>query len=185
MALAFFALKNSRGQVSIEFIFLLLFIIIYITAVVMPMVNFSNNSAEEISRLGNAKIAAQKIAGTIDSVGLSPNSAKSTISVFLPEKSAITCESGSIDYSAEMLNTWNPNDPASCPAGATNCCATTINPVTLQETLECRGRIAVQATDFSCSTNPNGAFLGGGTERSLANVSISKTAGAISVGIVP
>ncbi len=94
--------------------FLLVFVIIFIASTAIPAVDLANNSAEEISRLGNTKISAQKLADGIDAISISPSSAKSTIKLFVEDKSAIDCNfedsaNRKIDFNAEMIvSQYNP-----------------------------------------------------------------------------
>ncbi|MDD5162829.1 MAG: hypothetical protein PHD95_01330 [Candidatus ainarchaeum sp.] len=98
--------------------FLLSFVIIFIASVVIPAIDMANNSAEEISRIGNAKISAQKIANEIDAISIAPSNAKSTIKVFVEEKSSVACNftdplNKKIDFSAEMIvSQYNPDATA-------------------------------------------------------------------------
>ncbi|MBN1941276.1 MAG: hypothetical protein JW772_03785 [Candidatus Diapherotrites archaeon] len=138
---------KKRGQVSIEFIFLVVFMVTYITTSVMPTMAVTDGATQEVARLGNAKIAAQKLADAIETIDSSPVQAKKTIQLFVPEKTQIECNPGqrTIEYESEMENR-TPN-PKPCPnSGDPNCCED------IGGDLYCRGIIQVGgSTNFSCA----------------------------------
>lgn len=185
MELAFPAVKNKRGQTSIEFILLILFVLVYISSVTNPMVATANNSAEEVSSLGNAKIASQKIANAIDYVALAPN-AKKTINVFVPENSKIIINmaNNSVDFNADMDNTENPKP---CPPGEASCCR--IPDGSGENILVCSGQtnfsnaITLISEDITLDYNPeavpaeNNIIYG----KTLKEVVVENTAGVITV----
>jgi uncharacterized protein (UPF0333 family) len=85
---------KSRGQIALEFMLLLVFILVFISAVVLPNVDFAGATTQEIERLGQARIAAEKIANTANRLQHQASDAKQTILVFVPKDSNLLCEPG-------------------------------------------------------------------------------------------
>ena len=82
---------NGRGQVSIEYILLLIIMLIYVQIMIQPILETAVNSSEEISRLGQVKAAAEKLTNAVDFVSLSSGNTKQTVSFFLPPETSISC----------------------------------------------------------------------------------------------
>lgn len=85
---------NLKGQTSIEFLLLLVVMLLYIQAVVLPSVENSTNTAKDAVRLALAKSSTETLANTINQVASSANEAKQTISLHVPEKTMIECSPG-------------------------------------------------------------------------------------------
>jgi len=85
---------NKKGQIALEFMLLLVFILVFISAVVFPNVDFAGATTQEIERLGQARIAAEKIANTANRLQHQSSDAKQTIIVFVPRDSNLLCEPG-------------------------------------------------------------------------------------------
>lgn len=80
---------KQKGQASIEFMFLISIAMIYIATVVLPAVEISKMAAEDVSRLAQTRLAAEKLANSIDSVAAASGEAKQTITIFVPENSIV------------------------------------------------------------------------------------------------
>ena len=180
--------KGQKGQVSIEFILILVFVIIYITTVISPLVNLANNSAEEVSRIGNAKIAAQKIADAVNSLSIAPSEAKTTIKIFLDHLSAVRCDKSNpaepkITFEAAIVDkTANPK-PCVSPE-TTNCCPT---PAAATDPLICNGEVPVSTSNFTCNLDSGDeTMFTNDNERKFQEIAVTKTAsGSIRVDYVP
>jgi len=175
-----FLKTNKKGQVSIEFVILILFMLVYISSVAGPMVASANNTAEEISALGSAKIASQKLANAIDEVSLAPK-AKKTVSVFVPENSILEIDSASktIKFRVEMKNSENPKP---CPPGEENCCKTETTEE--RERLVCSGQAEFTAGNVSTSLNYNPSAPGENNliiGKTFAEITVYNNGSAISV----
>lgn len=86
--------NKMRGQIALEFMLLLVFIMVFISAVVLPNVEFAGATTQEIERLGQARIAAEKIANTANRLQHQASDAKQTILVFVPKDTNLLCEPG-------------------------------------------------------------------------------------------
>ncbi|MBS3061200.1 MAG: hypothetical protein J4215_01295 [Candidatus Diapherotrites archaeon] len=82
---------NQNGQLSIEFMLILIVSIVYINTVIFPMVDFGQTTLNEIYGLGQTRMATQKIVNTINSVVLQSSTSKQIISMTLPKNSRIEC----------------------------------------------------------------------------------------------
>ncbi len=112
-----FLIKNRKGQASIEFMLLLIVMLLYIQLIIMPSIDISSKSANDIMRLGEARFAAEKLANTIDYVASSSGESKQTIKLFVPEDATIICnfnnpEGKSIDFEVKISE-----ETKECPDG--------------------------------------------------------------------
>ncbi len=87
-------MNETNGQIALEFMLLLVFILVFISAVVLPNAEFAGATTQEIERLGQARIATEKIANTANRLQHQSSDAKQTIIVFVPKDSNLLCESG-------------------------------------------------------------------------------------------
>jgi len=117
MAIGF--LKNKKGQVSIEFILIVLIALIYIYAVIQPTVDLATKSTDDTTRLSQTKLAAQKLAASINQVEASQSDGKKTISLLIPRNSEVSCAGTTISFSTKLSNPLKCGDSSgiSCPQG--------------------------------------------------------------------
>lgn len=100
--------KGKRGQVSIEFILIVLIALIYIYSVIQPTVLTASQSTEDVTRLSEAKFAAQKLAGAISQLQASSGEGKKTITLYVPKNSSVECLGDRVIFSAIMSNLKKP-----------------------------------------------------------------------------
>lgn len=95
---------NGKGQVSIEYILILVIMLIYIQIMVQPIMQTAIDSSEEISQLGQVKAAAEKLSNAVDFISLSSGNSKQTVGFYLPPHTAINCVGSAkeLRYSAEI-----------------------------------------------------------------------------------
>ena len=103
-------LKNKKGQVSIEFILIILILLIYIHSVILPTLNISTDTLQDVTRLSQTKFAAQKLGLAINQLEANKGDGKKTISLFVPEGASITCDGigNEIDFTVEMSDLGTP-----------------------------------------------------------------------------
>ena len=87
---------GRKGQASIEFIFLVIIILVYLHAILLPTVNYATAAANDAKRITEASFAAQKLADSINYVSSASGDSVQTISVFIPNDAAISCASSSV-----------------------------------------------------------------------------------------
>jgi len=113
-------MKNRKGQVSIEFLLLLIIMLLYIQLIIMPTIDFSANYAEDAIRLGEARFSAEKLANTIDYIALSSGESKQTIKLFVPKDANISCNANAAGNSIEFkVKISEPTADCPAPAGET------------------------------------------------------------------
>lgn len=107
-------MRNKKGQVSIEFILIILIALIYIYSVIQPTLQVSAHSAEDVARLSNVKLSAQKLAGTINQLEANASEGQRTLKLFVPKGSYIECITASpgIKFSATLSE--NLGAPTGC-----------------------------------------------------------------------
>ena len=115
-------LKNKKGQVSIEFILIILILLIYIYSVILPTLNISTDTLQDVTRLSQTKFAAQKLGMAINQLEANKGDGKKTISLFVPEGATVTCDGpgNQISFVVEMSDLGTP--PGCQKVGGTVTC---------------------------------------------------------------
>ena len=122
----------QRGQAALEFIFLILIVVIYLTTVVMPLTKDSKNAITDIDTIAKANNETQKIMNTIQRVSTFGVGTKETLTVFIPINTTIYCHDKNISFVSTL--TTKPY-PAQCPSGT--CSKTFLIPA--NKTMDCLG----------------------------------------------
>lgn len=110
---------NNKGQVSIEFILLIVIAMVYIYGTVRPLINDATTAAEDVQRVSDTKISAQKLANAINEAAAGSGESKRTIHLLVPKGvegglrgTRIECDSpnNKINYIVEIstLHERNP-----------------------------------------------------------------------------
>lgn len=117
---------NQKGQISLEFMLLLVFLLLYLSTSLLPGIELAARSTQEVESIGQARIAAQKIVSTIDRLQSQTSGARQTITIFIPKDVNIFCSDGTPDiigFSFELKgppviacenDDDNPQDPIKC-----------------------------------------------------------------------
>ena len=110
-------LLRQKGQISIEFILILVFALVYIHLYVWPTVEDSTQTASDVKAIADAKVSAMKLASAVDEAGTTHGEMKKTIKIFLPSDAQMTCrtsgENKGIEFSAVISaagGTFNPDE---------------------------------------------------------------------------
>lgn len=90
---------GNKGQISIEFILIVVVILVLLQTIVIPFTDYSRDSVSDISRLSYVDNAVKNLKETIEYVSLSESIAKTQITVFVPEDANIIVSDSSIEYS--------------------------------------------------------------------------------------
>ena len=85
----------QRGQTVLEFLFIVLIIIIYLTTLVIPMSKDAQNAISDTEKLSRANNETQKIVNAIEKVSLLGIDSRETVDVFVPEDTQIKCDNTS------------------------------------------------------------------------------------------
>lgn len=80
---------DDRGQVSFEYLMLILVSILIIGSVTIPLVGKAIDASNDVSRASDAKIAVETIANAVDIVYANGPGAKRTVSFYIPQTGTI------------------------------------------------------------------------------------------------
>jgi len=109
---------RNKAQVSLEFLFIFMIVLVYIMTIVEPAVSIGEASLEDVSRVSQTKLAAEKLANSINELLVISGQAKKTLHILVPEKSTIKCNLADaskprIDFNASLSEKIAP--PTDCP----------------------------------------------------------------------
>ncbi len=103
-----------RGQVAIEFIFIILIVIVYLFGVTMPLLQNTRGIIEDIDNVTKANYATAQIANTGNRISLMGTGSKETITVFVPKNSIIGCDTNNVYFNSTINRTGNNPEIALC-----------------------------------------------------------------------
>jgi len=126
----------QKGQAAIEFMFIILIVIIYLSTVVIPLTNDSKNAINDVDSISRANNETQKIVNAIQRVSSFGEGTKETVVLIVPQKTNIICLDKNISFRVELTSTPYP---AQCPTG--NCTKTFLLPQ--NQTMDCRNPIVI------------------------------------------
>ncbi|MBI5680741.1 MAG: class III signal peptide-containing protein [Methanobacterium sp.] len=87
---------DNRGQISAEYLLLIVVILIVLTSVTLPLVGTAINNSNDISWSSDAKIAVQTIANAVNIVYANGPGSKQTNDVYIPQTMALTNAGNSV-----------------------------------------------------------------------------------------
>lgn len=112
------AVLSKKGQVSVEFILIVVIALIYIVGSVWPSALMGARAAEDVKAIADAKLSSMKIANALNEASVSGGDMKKTISLFLGANSEISCDLANdrIAYSVvvDYVNAASNPDPLNC-----------------------------------------------------------------------
>ena len=98
--------KMRKGQAAIEFILLVVVMLLFINTAIITNANTASDAALDVSKVGKARLAVDKLVNSINYVGFGGEGTKQTVAVFVPENVIITCNpgagSGTIGFSVTL-----------------------------------------------------------------------------------
>ncbi|MBU2099725.1 hypothetical protein KKG83_00695 [Candidatus Micrarchaeota archaeon] len=111
----------KKGQTSIEFMLLIVITLLYIQTVINPNVNEALSSVSDTTRVSQARLATEKLANAVNFVAASNSEAKTTINLFIPDRTIIYCDESKNRIRYETAVDQNiakcgvlDNNPANC-----------------------------------------------------------------------
>ena len=107
-------IKMEKGQVAIEFMFIILIVIVYISTVTIPLVKESKEAVTDVDSIARANNETQKIVNVINDVYLMGDGSRQTIKVYVPANTVIYCEDRNISFKTTL--TLKPY-PLQCESG--------------------------------------------------------------------
>lgn len=75
---------DRKGQISVEFIFLILIFLIIMGSITIPLVGNSIDAAMDVSKVSDSKATVQNIANAVNIINANGPGAKRTLDVYLP-----------------------------------------------------------------------------------------------------
>ncbi len=87
---------EDKGQVSAEYLFLILVILIILSAVTIPLVGRAIDASNDVSWASDAKIAVDAIANAANVVYANGPGAKRTLDVYIPRNTNLIVVNGTI-----------------------------------------------------------------------------------------
>jgi len=130
---------GKKGQASIEFIFLIIIILVYIHAILYPTVTYATSAANDAKRISEASFAAQKLADAINYVSSSSGDSVQILSVFIPKEATISCSSVAAvcSPSPNCVVMETALDPATGPSAACGGTTTCTKSYAIAQSLNC------------------------------------------------
>ncbi|MBI4053593.1 MAG: hypothetical protein HY394_06175 [Candidatus Diapherotrites archaeon] len=140
-------LKNRKGQASIEFIMIVLISLVYIVGYVQPNITIAAESAKDVARVGQARLAADKIASATNAILTSSGEAKETINVFIPAEATIECSPSKITFKASLSAKLGPGkEPPACQNDGTGNINKCVGEATFIKNINSCGNISAPIT---------------------------------------
>lgn len=99
---------DVKGQVSAEYLLLLVVLLIVMAGITIPLVSSSINSGMDVSKSSDSKNALQSIANAVNVVYANGPGSKRTINVYMPQNGNISVNNGAgIIYQTLPLSSQN------------------------------------------------------------------------------
>lgn len=95
---------NGKGQIAIEFLFLIVIAMIYMQTISSPALELAADAMDDVTRLAQIRVAADNIANNIESLEASVEGRR-TITVFVPENGTITIEDDGVVFEITLNRT--------------------------------------------------------------------------------
>jgi len=91
-------LGKSRGQMTIEFILIVVVILILLQTIVVPFTDYAKDSVIDISSLSYVDQSANNLKQSIEFVTLNESIAKTQVTVFIPDDANLVVSADAISY---------------------------------------------------------------------------------------
>ncbi|BDH79371.1 MAG TPA: class III signal peptide-containing protein [Methanothermobacter sp.] len=95
---------DDKGQVSFEYLMLILVAILILGTVTIPLVGRAIDASNDVSRASDAKVAVESIANAADIVYANGPGAKRTITFYIPQDGIIGFNNGVIYFDVTLSN---------------------------------------------------------------------------------
>jgi len=92
----------KKGQASIEFMFLILISIVYLTTAVVPMARNAQGLAYDTENVSRVNSEAQKIVNAITNISMQSTGSRETLLIFVPADSNISCFPTRISFTTTL-----------------------------------------------------------------------------------
>ncbi len=169
MVLCFGDVKGRRGQVSIEFILLLVLIILMVQTITLPYLSVAEKSASDVLRTAQARVAVQRIYDSVNTVNAAGSDARQSFRVYVPKNSRLACSGNDVGFTVGL------ELPSEIPTVAKNGCLCTLRGDRGCEEAECTASFATTASSIECSDFSSKANNEKGSFPVMLEVVVSKT----------
>ncbi|MGI6589106.1 MAG: hypothetical protein ACOX1V_00360 [Candidatus Iainarchaeum sp.] len=95
----------QKGQAIIEFIFLILIIVVYLTSTTIPLVESAQKTINDTQNITRANNELQKIINAINEINLFSDGSKQTLQIFIPSNTTLKCNSleNKISFETQLI----------------------------------------------------------------------------------
>lgn len=104
---------DNGGQVSLEYLLLILVVILVLGGVTIPLIGSSIEASTDVSRASDAKIAVQTLADAADIVYSNGPGAKRTVSFYIPVDGTLLAGNSRVIFTVTYTNGTRSNITAS------------------------------------------------------------------------
>lgn len=98
---------DKRGQVSVEYLLIVLVLILVLSIVTIPLIGKSIDSSNDVSDASDAKVATDTLANAADVVYANGPGAKRTVSFFVPQTGNLSFVNSTVKLSLQYSNGTN------------------------------------------------------------------------------
>ncbi|MDD4983310.1 MAG: hypothetical protein PHH82_00525 [Candidatus ainarchaeum sp.] len=95
-------LGKGRGQMTIEFILIVVVILILLQTIIVPFTDYAKDSVTDISSLSYVDQSADNLKQSIEFVTMNESMAKTQVTVFIPEDANLVLSADAISYFIEL-----------------------------------------------------------------------------------
>jgi uncharacterized protein (UPF0333 family) len=98
---------DKRGQVSVEYLLVVLVLILILSIITIPLIGESIDSSNDVSDASDAKVATDTLANAADVVYANGPGAKRTVSFYIPQNGALKFANSTVSLSLVYSNGTN------------------------------------------------------------------------------
>ncbi len=98
---------DKRGQVSVEYLLVVLILIVVLSVITIPLIGNSIDASNDVSDASDAKIATDTLANAADVVYANGPGAKRTVSFFVPQTGNLSFVNSTVKMSLQYSNGTN------------------------------------------------------------------------------
>jgi uncharacterized protein (UPF0333 family) len=98
---------DKRGQVSVEYLLVVLVLILILSVITIPLIGESIDSSNDVSDASDAKVATDTLANAADVVYANGPGAKRTVSFYIPQNGALKFVNSTVSLSLVYSNGTN------------------------------------------------------------------------------
>ncbi len=148
-------LKNTKGQIAIEFIILVAILLLFFYSMLLPSIEFAEEVVDDTYKLVKTHESLTRLANNLESFSTNVGYGKRDIFIYLPGDAKITGCSGTNPYDLQATVTISPNNVVTnnCDSD-TGVCDINVSFYSALSTVTCntipsgyRGYVTIEKTD--------------------------------------